>query len=73
MNLQGNIYNNLKQSNMMIELKSVGSIIDTDTRLVYTTLSNGYYADTGIDLYSTSKDWVDKLSDEDIYLINENI
>ena len=57
----------------MIELKSVGSIIDTDTRLVYTNLSNGYYADTGIDLYSTSKDWVDKLSDEDIYLINENI
>lgn len=58
---------------MIIELKSVGCVIDTDTKLVYTKPSDGWYGDSGIDLYSTSNDWVDKLSDEDIYLINENI
>lgn len=65
---------------MILELKSVGSVIDTDTKMVYAAYNddsrklNGvsYDKDSGVHLDNCSKEWVDDLSEDDIVAINES-
>jgi hypothetical protein len=65
---------------MILELKSVGSVIDTETKIVYAAYNEEarqlygiiYDKDSGVHLDKCSKEWVDDLSEHDITLINEN-
>lgn len=57
---------------MIVELKSVGSVIDTDTRIVYPKYQMGGYDKlSGTHLDELNKHFVDEMSEEDIILINE--
>ena len=57
---------------MIVELKSVGSVIDTDTRIVYPKYQMGGYDKlSGRHLDELPKSFVDEMSEEDIILINE--
>jgi len=57
---------------MIVELKSVGSVIDTQTKIVYPKYQMGGYDRTsGIHLNDLDKKFVDEMSEEDIILINE--
>lgn len=57
---------------MILELKSVGSVIDTKTKIVYPKYERGGYDTTsGIHLDNLDKKFVDEMSEEDITLINE--
>ena len=56
---------------MIVELKSVGSVIDTDTRIVYPKYQMGGYDKlSGRHLDELPKSFVDEMSEEDIILIN---
>jgi hypothetical protein len=58
---------------MIVELNSVGSVIDTETKIVYPKYQMGGYDKLGgIHLDNLSKKFVDELSEEDITLINES-
>ena len=65
---------------MILELKSVGCVIDTETCITYSKFSEqgkewygkDYDDNDGVHLFECIEDWVDKLSDEDVVLINEN-
>jgi hypothetical protein len=57
---------------MILELKSVGSVIDTQTKIVYPKYQMGGYDRTsGVHLDDLDKKFVDEMSEEDIILINE--
>ncbi len=57
---------------MIVELKSVGSVIDTQTKIVYPKYQMGGYDKTsGVHLDDLDKKFVDEMSEEDIILINE--
>lgn len=65
---------------MIIELNSVGCVIDTETNLVYAKYSEesrkvGYPLfdkDSGIPLNECSDEFIDLLTDDEVYQINEN-
>ena len=65
---------------MILELKSVGSVIDTETKIVYAAYNDdarklhgvSYDKDSGVHLDNCSKEWVDDLSEDDIVAINES-
>jgi hypothetical protein len=57
---------------MIVELKSVGSVIDTETKIVYPKYQMGGFDKlSGIHLDKLTKKFVDEMSEEDITLINE--
>ncbi len=57
---------------MILELKSVASVIDTQTKMVYPKYQMGGYDRTsGVHLDDLDKKFVDEMSEEDIILINE--
>lgn len=57
---------------MIVELKSVGSVIDTETKIVYPKYQMGGYDKlSGVHLDKLTKNFVDEMSEEDITLINE--
>jgi hypothetical protein len=58
---------------MILNLNSVGSVIDTETKIVYAKYQNGGYdVSSGKHLDECSEQFVNLLSEEDITLINEN-
>jgi hypothetical protein len=65
---------------MILKLKSVASVIDTETKITYAMYceegqrtNNKLYDETGgIHLDDCSVDWVNSLSESDLLLINEN-
>ena len=57
---------------MIVELKSVASVIDIKTKIVYPKYQMGGYDKlSGIHLDHLDKKFVDEMSEEDITLINE--
>ena len=57
---------------MIVELKSVASVIDTDTRIVYPKYQMGGFDKlSGKHLDELDKRFVNEMSEEDITLINE--
>ena len=57
---------------MIVELKSVASVIDTETRIVYPKYQMGGYDKlSGRHLDKLDKQFVDEMNEEDITLINE--
>ena len=57
---------------MIVELKSVGSVIDTNTKIVYPKYEMGGYDKlSGIHLDKLNKHFVNEMSESDITLINE--
>jgi hypothetical protein len=57
---------------MIVELNSVGSVIDTETKIVYPKYQMGGYDKlSGIHLDHLDKKFVDEMSEADITLINE--
>ena len=57
---------------MIIELKSVGSVIDTKTKMVYPKYQMGGYDKlSGKHLDQLDEKFVNEMSEEDITLINE--
>lgn len=57
---------------MLLELKSINSILDTDKGIVHSKQGT-LITSTPIKIAMMFKDWVDNLSDEDVILINENL
>lgn len=67
------VYLYSKLNNMILKLISVGSVIDTETKMTYAMYQNGTYdKESGVHLNECSKEWVDSLSNDDVLLINEN-
>ena len=59
---------------MIVELKSVASVIDTKTKIVYPKYQMGGYDKlSGKHLDDLDKKFVDEISEQDITLINESI
>ncbi len=57
---------------MIVELKSVGSVIDTDTKIVYPKYQMGGYDKlSGKHIDDLDKKFVDEISEADVTLINE--
>ena len=57
---------------MIVELKSVGSVIDTETKIVYPKYQMGGYDKlSGTHLDDLSEKFVKEMSEADITLINE--
>lgn len=57
---------------MILELKSVASVIDTETKIIYPKYQMGGYDKlSGRHLDELPKSFVDEMSEEDIILINE--
>ena len=57
---------------MIVELKSVGSVIDTETRIVYPKYQMGGFDKlSGKHLDKLDERFVNEMSEEDITLINE--
>ena len=57
---------------MIVELKSVGSVIDTDTKIVYPKYEMGGYDKlSGTHLDKLDERFVNEMSEADITLINE--
>lgn len=51
----------------LLELNSVGSVIDIEEKVVYPQLVNGLPdLDMGVELYETSDEWFEALSEGDI-------
>jgi len=58
---------------MIVELNSVGSVIDTETKIVYPKYQMGGYDKLGgIHLDNLSESFVREISEADITLINES-
>jgi hypothetical protein len=58
---------------MILNLNSVGSVIDTETKIVYAKYQHGGYdKDSGVHLDNCSEQFVNSMSEEDITLVNEN-
>jgi hypothetical protein len=59
---------------MIVELKSVGSVIDTETKIVYPKYEMGGFDKlSGRHLDDLDKKFVDEISEADITLINESL
>lgn len=59
---------------MIVELKSVASVIDTKTKIVYPKYQMGGYDKlSGKHLDDLDKKFVDEISEADIVLINESL
>ena len=59
---------------MILEIKSVASVIDTETKIVYPKYQMGGYDKlSGVHINDLTKEFVDEISEEDIILINENL
>ena len=59
---------------MIVELKSVASVIDTKTKIIYPKYQMGGYDKlSGIHLDDLDKKFVDEISETDITLINESL
>lgn len=59
---------------MILEIKSVASVIDTETKIVYPKYQMGGYDKlSGVHLDELTKKFVDEISEDDIILINENL
>jgi hypothetical protein len=59
---------------MIVELKSVASVIDTETKIVYPKYQMGGYDKlSGRHLDDLDKKFVDEISEADITLINESL
>ena len=59
---------------MIVELKSVASVIDTETKIVYPKYQmGGYDKFSGKHLDDLDKKFVDEISEADITLINESL
>jgi len=57
---------------MIVELNSVGSVIDTETKIVYPKYQMGGYDKlSGRHIDQLDKKFVDEMSEADITLINE--
>ena len=57
---------------MILDLKSVGSVIDTETRIVYPKYQMGGYDKlSGTHLDELDEHFVNEMSEADITLINE--
>jgi hypothetical protein len=57
---------------MIVDLNSVASVLDTDTKIVYAKFQKGGYDITsGVHIDNLSKKFVDDISEEDIILINQ--
>ena len=57
---------------MIVELKSVGSVIDTETKIVYPKYQmGGFDKFSGKHLDKLDERFVNEMSEEDITLINE--
>jgi hypothetical protein len=58
---------------MILNLNSIGSVIDTETKIVYAKYQNGGYdVSSGKHLDECSEQLINLLSEDDIILINEN-
>jgi hypothetical protein len=57
---------------MLLELKSINSIFDTEKGIVYSNQGT-LITSTPIKIAMMFNGWVDNLSDEDVILINENL
>ena len=57
---------------MLLELKSINSILDTEKGIVYSNQGT-LITSTPIKIAMMFNGWVDNLSDEDVILINENL
>ena len=56
----------------MIELESVGSVIDSETGIVYPLFENGDIdLDMGVEFDEASDEWLESLSENDINLLIE--
>lgn len=51
----------------LLELNSVGSVIDIEEKIVYPQMTNGLPdLDMGVEVYETSDEWFEALSEGDI-------
>jgi len=51
----------------LIELNSVGSVIDIEEKVVYPQMTNGLPdLDMGVEVYETSDEWFEALSEGDV-------
>ena len=51
----------------LLELNSVGSVIDIEEKVVYPQLVNGLPdLDMGVEIYETSDEWFEALSEGDV-------
>jgi len=63
---------NLKEVKM-IELESVGCVVDTETRIVYPLFENGAIdLGMGVEFENLDQDWLDQLSGDDIDTLRNN-
>ena len=59
---------------MIIELKSVASVYDTETKMFYAKYQMGGYDKlSGIHIDDLTKNFVDSISEEDLIKINEAV
>ena len=59
---------------MIVELKSVASVIDTETKIIYPKYQmGGFDKFSGRHLDDLDKKFVDEISEADITLINESL
>jgi hypothetical protein len=59
---------------MIVELKSVASVIDTETKIIYPKYQMGGYDKlSGKHIDDLDKKFVDEISEADITLINESL
>ena len=57
----------------MIELESVGCVLDTETRIVYPLFENGAIdLGMGVEFEELDQDWLDQLSGEDVDILRNN-
>ena len=51
----------------LLELNSVGSVIDIEEKVVYPQMTNGLPdLDMGVEVYETSDEWFEALSEGDV-------
>jgi len=56
---------------MIVELNSVGSVVDTETLFTYPKYINGGYdKDGGIHICEVSDEWYSSLNEEDKYVVD---
>ena len=57
----------------MIELESVGCVVDTETQMVYPLFENGAIdLGMGVEFENLDQDWLDQLSGDDIDTLRNN-
>ena len=57
---------------MIVDLNSVASVLDTDTKIVYAKFQmGGYDITSGVHIDNLSKKFVESISEDDLILINQ--